>query len=161
MQVVADELYFPNGMVITPDGGVLIVAETFAQRLTAFDIEPDGTLRNRREWASFGAVPDTDGVAAAAALARLAPDGICLDADGAIWVADALFHRVVRVQPGGRVVEQIGTGEQGVYGCMLGSTDGCTLYLCAAPSFAEHERSNTRDSQLLACQVDVAHAGLP
>ncbi len=102
-------------------------------------------------------MPDTDEVAAAAPAARLAPDNICLDADGAIWVTDALS---TGLSGSSRVVEQVGAGEQGVYACMLGSTDGCTLYLCTAPSFAEHERSNTRDSQLLACQVDVAHAGL-
>jgi sugar lactone lactonase YvrE len=156
---VAEDLGFPNGMVVLP-GGVLLVAETFAGRITAFDIGPDGGLGNRRVWAQFGPVPDTDDVGEAVAALRVGPDGICADAEGAVWVADALHHRVLRVREGGEIVEEIPAGT-GVFACMLGGADGRTLYLCAAPSFPEHERRPVREAQLLAVEVDVPHGGLP
>ncbi|GAA2537847.1 SMP-30/gluconolactonase/LRE family protein [Pseudonocardia hydrocarbonoxydans] len=155
----AGGLAFPNGMVILP-GGVLVVAETFAARLTAFDIAPDGGLSGRREWARFGDAPATTDVGEAVGQLAVAPDGICADAEGAIWVADALHGRVLRVREGGEVVEEIPTGT-GVYACMLGGDDGRTLFLCTAPSFAEHERRPVREARLLATRVDVPHAGRP
>ncbi len=156
---VADDLGFPNGMVILP-GGVLVVAETFAARLTAFDIADDGTLANRRVWARFGEPPSTDDVEAAVGQLEVAPDGICADAEGAIWVADALHARLIRVQEGGRILDEI-TAKMGVFACMLGGADGRTLFACAAPSFAEHERRAAREAELLAVEVEVPHAGLP
>jgi sugar lactone lactonase YvrE len=157
--VAAEDLGFPNGMVILP-GGVLVVAETFAGRLTAFDIGEDGELSGRRVWAQFGQTPETDDVEAAVGLLEVAPDGICADAEGAIWVADAVHNRVLRVQEGGRILDEIDAGT-GVFACMLGGDDGRTLFLCAAPSFAEHERRPVREAQLLAVDVEVPHAGLP
>ncbi|HLU60334.1 MAG TPA: SMP-30/gluconolactonase/LRE family protein [Pseudonocardia sp.] len=157
---VADDLGFPNGMVILPGGDVLVVAETFAGRLTAFDIGADGGLSNRRVWAQFGEVPQTEDVGEAVERLEVGPDGICLDAEGAIWVADALHNRVLRVREGGEVLEEIDAGT-GVFACMLGGDDGRTLFMCAAPSFAEHERRPVREAQLLAARVDVPHAGLP
>jgi sugar lactone lactonase YvrE len=157
--VAAEDLGFPNGMVILP-GGVLVVAETFAGRLTAFDIGEDGELSGRRVWAQFGETPQTDDVEAAVGLLEVAPDGICADAEGAIWVADAVHNRVLRVQEGGRILDEIDAGT-GVFACMLGGDDGRTLFLCAAPSFAEHERRPVREAQLLAVDVEVPHAGLP
>jgi sugar lactone lactonase YvrE len=159
VSTVAEDLGFPNGMVILPEG-VLVVAETFAGRLTAFDIGEDGALSNRRVWAQFGATPQTDDVGEAVQRLEVAPDGICVDAEGAIWVADALHARVIRVREGGGILEEIATGT-GVFACMLGGDDGRTLFLCAAPSFAEHERRPVREAQLLAVRVDVPHAGLP
>jgi sugar lactone lactonase YvrE len=157
--VAAEDLGFPNGMVILP-GGVLVVAETFAGRLTAFDIGEDGELSGRRVWAQFGRTPETDDVGAAVGLLEVAPDGICADAEGAIWVADAVHNRVLRVEEGGRILDEIDAGT-GVFACMLGGDDGRTLFLCAAPSFAEHERRPVREAQLLAVDVEVPHAGLP
>jgi sugar lactone lactonase YvrE len=157
--VAAEDLGFPNGMVILP-GGVLVVAETFAGRLTAFDIGEDGELSGRRVWAQFGQTPETDDVGAAVGLLEVAPDGICADAEGAIWVADAVHNRVLRVEEGGRILDEIAAGT-GVFACMLGGDDGRTLFLCAAPSFAEHERRPVREAQLLAVDVEVPHAGLP
>jgi sugar lactone lactonase YvrE len=159
VRTAADGLSFPNGMVILP-GGVLVVAETFAARLTAFDIEDDGSLVNRREWARLGEPPGTDDVEAAVGTLAVAPDGICADAEGAIWVADALHARLLRVREGGEVHTEI-AAPTGVYACMLGGDDGRTLFACAAPSFAEHERRATREAQLLAFEVEVPHAGLP
>jgi sugar lactone lactonase YvrE len=157
---VAEDLGFPNGMVILPGGGVLVVAETFAGRLAAFDIGEDGELRNRRVWAQFGETPQTEDVGEAVQRLQVAPDGICADAEGAIWVADALHERVIRVREGGAIVDEIPTGT-GVFACMLGGDDGRTLFLCTAPSFPEHERRPVREAQLLAVRVDVPHAGLP
>jgi sugar lactone lactonase YvrE len=156
---VAEDLGFPNGMVILP-GGVLVVAETFAGRLSAFDIGEDGALGNRRVWAQFGDTPRSADVGEVVGQLAVAPDGICADAEGAIWVADALHARVIRVREGGDIVDEIPTGT-GVFACMLGGDDGRTLFLCAAPSFPEHERRPVREAQLLAVRVDVPHAGLP
>jgi sugar lactone lactonase YvrE len=111
--VVADDLHFPNGCVIT-EHGELVVAESAANRLTAFTIEADGTLSTRRVWAE---------------LADTVPDGICLDAEGAIWVADPLHAAVVRVADGGQVLERIATS-QGAFACELGGDDGRTLFVC-------------------------------
>ena len=156
---VADGLAFPNGMVILP-GGVLVVAETFAGRLTAFDIDADGGLSGRRVWARFGEPPGTDDVEAAVGLLEVAPDGMCADAEGAIWVADALHARLLRVREGGEVLQEI-NAKMGVYACMLGGADGRTLYACAAPDFDEKARAAARDGRLLTVRVDIPHAGLP
>jgi len=158
--VAADDLRFPNGTVISPDGRTLVVAETLAGRLTAFDVGDDGSLANRRIWAQLGEVADTDDMGELIAAGGVAPDGIALDADGAIWAADALGGRVLRVREGGEIVEEIAPGT-GVFACGLAGAEGRTLVMCAAPSFAEHERRDTREAQLLACDVDVPRAGLP
>lgn len=159
VSVVADDLWFPNGSVITPDG-VLLVDETFGNRVTAFDIGPDGTLGNRRTWAQFGELPTTRAVADALGQLVVAPDGCGLDAEGAMWIADAAHGRAIRVVEGGAIVDEVRAGT-GVFACMLGGSDGRTLFLCAAPDFDEHARSTHREGQLLAAQVDVPHGGLP
>jgi sugar lactone lactonase YvrE len=89
------------------------------------------------------------------------PDGICLDAEGAVWVTDALGQQVVRVADGGEVLERIVTAPDGVFACMLGGTDGRTLYLCAAPDFFEAPRRRAREAKILAVRVDVPGAGRP
>jgi sugar lactone lactonase YvrE len=160
-RVVAEDLMFPNGSVITPDGTTLIVDETLGNRVSAFDILADGTLGPRRDWANFGPLPDTDDVNTLLAAASIGPDGNTLDAEGALWVADAIHHRVVRIAEGGSVLEEISTGDEGVYACMLGGDDGRTLFLCVAPNFDEGERSTTRLGRLVATTVDVPHAGTP
>ncbi len=114
--VAADEMMFPNGMVITRDGRTLIVAETVARRLTAFDIAADGVLSGRRVWAALDVFPD----------------GICLDGDGAVWVASPVTGECVLVREGGEVVRRIRARANGVYACALGGDDGGTLYLCTA-----------------------------
>jgi sugar lactone lactonase YvrE len=157
--VAAEDLMFPNGMVLLP-GGTLVVAETFGNRLTAFDVGPGGGLTGRRAWATFGDPPQTDDVTEALGQIPVAPDGICADAEGAIWVADALNRRVLRVLEGGEIAEEIQPGD-GVYACMLGGDDGRTLFMCTAPSFAEHERRDVREARLLSRRVDVPRAGLP
>jgi sugar lactone lactonase YvrE len=156
---VAEELLFPNGSAITPDG-TLVVSETFGNRIAAFDIADDGSLRNRRAWATFGAVPDTTAVGEALPQLAVAPDGLCLDAEGAVWAADALNGRAIRVREGGEIVDEV-TCDSGVFACMLGGDDGRTLFLSAAPDFDEHARSAAREARVLAVHVDVPHAGLP
>ena len=158
--VAADDLGFPNGMVITPDGSTLIVAESFGNRLTAFSIDADGSLSGRRDWAVFGPRPSSDDVAAALATAAVVPDGICLDADGAVWVADAAHGRLLRVTEGGAILDEL-EGPMGLFACMLGGADGRTLFACAAPSFAEHEAAADHRAAILMTEVAVPHAGLP
>jgi len=158
--VVADGLRFPNGTVIFPDGRTLVVAETIAGRLTAFDVGDDGALSNRRVWAQLSETVEGDDMGAVLAGGGIAPDGIALDAEGAMWAADALGGRVLRIREGGEIVEEIAPGI-GVFACGLAGAEGRTLVMCAAPSFAEHERRDTREAKLLACEVDVPRAGLP
>ncbi|MEO7132210.1 MAG: SMP-30/gluconolactonase/LRE family protein [Dermatophilaceae bacterium] len=156
---VAQGLYFPNGSVITDDG-VLLVDETLGNRVSAFDIAPDGSLGARRDWASFGDLPSDPAFDQVLAAVVLAPDGCCLDAEGAVWIADAIGGRVVRVREGGEILEEIQPGT-GVFACMLGGSDGRTLYLCAAPDFQEEARKGAREASLLSVRVDVPHAGRP
>ena len=143
---VGAELHFPNGMVITPDGRTLIVAETFAHRLSAFDVGADGSLGNRRLFAALDVV---------------FPDGICLDAEGAVWVADARAPHVVRVLPGGRIAHTVYTGaDRCSYACMLGGPDRRTLFVItntgSGPKMAERS-----DGRIEIVRVDVPGAGLP
>jgi len=141
----AEDLLFPNGMVISPDGKRLIVAETFANRLTEFDVAADGALGNRRLFATL------DG--------RF-PDGICLDAEGAVWVADARGHDVIRVLRGGKIARAIAVGERSVFACMLGGTDRRTLFLCTCTASGPAMAEKT-DGRIEAVGVDVPGAGLP
>ena len=145
---VADGLAFPNGMVVTPDNATLIVAESFARRLTAFDIAADGSLSNRRTWA------DVTG------------DGICLDAEGAVWCSDVGPEEgsvVLRVREGGEVLDRIET-DRPCYACMLGGPDGRTLFMVVAKWFGPDrvdELVEAKTGQILTARVDVPHAGWP
>lgn len=158
---VADDLCFPNGAVITPDGGTLIVGESFGNRISAFEILPDGRLGPRRDWARFGDPPQPADLMGTIGQLAIAPDGCTLDAEGCLWVADAIGQRVVRVREGQGIVEQIRTSPMGVFACALGGADGRTLFLCVAPDFDEHARSAAREAQLWTLRVDVPHAGRP
>ena len=142
----ADELIFPNGMVITPDGKTLVVGETFASRMTAFDIAADGGLSNRRVWATLpeGAVPD----------------GCCLDAEGAIWVASPTTNEVIRLHEGGRVSERIDVG-RGAFACMLGAEDRKTLFVLVSDGSDPQTTRANRTAGILAVEVEVAGAGFP
>lgn len=148
---VADDLWFPNGTVITPDN-VLLVVETFGNRVTAFDITDDGELTSRRVWAEFGPLPSARGVEQALSQLRVVGDGACLDARGGLWIADATGDRLLRVTEGGTVTDEIRPGTP-VYACALGGAAGTTLYACAAPDFHEHARAAAREARTLAIQV--------
>jgi sugar lactone lactonase YvrE len=143
--VATGDLSFPNGSVITPDGRTLIVAETLAGRLTAFDIDENGGLSGRRVWAS---VP------------WFAPDGICLDAEGRVWAANAITTDCVLVAEGGEVVDRKSTS-QNCFACMLGGADRRTLFVMTAPTSTESVVSVTRTGRIERVRVDVPGAGLP
>jgi sugar lactone lactonase YvrE len=155
----AEDMWFPNGSVITEDG-TLLVNETFGNRVTAFDIADDGTLTNRRTWAKFGELPVDRELGKMLPQLVVAPDGCCLDADTALWVADAVGARVIRVRRGGEITEEIQAGT-GVFACMLGGADGRTLFICTAPDFAEEARKHAREASLVTARVDTPRAGRP
>jgi len=143
---VADDLAFPNGMLVMPDGATLIVAESYAKRLTAFEIGADGSLSNRRVWAELG-----DGV----------PDGICADEENAVWYADVPNKRCVRVREGGEVLDTIEL-DRGCFACALGGTDGTTL-LTVAQEWAGPESMFTgpRSGVVLMAEAPARRAGWP
>jgi sugar lactone lactonase YvrE len=160
--VVADGLRFPNGSVITPDGGTLIVGETWGNRFTAFDLAADGSLSNRRVWAELGPEPVGNSIEELMGQVVVAPDGCTLDAEGHIWCADGFGSRVLRIAPGGAIVDEIeAPGGMGVYACALGGDDGRELLMCCAPDFYEHTRAPVREAVLVTTEVAVPHAGLP
>jgi sugar lactone lactonase YvrE len=160
--VAAEDLLFPNGSVVTPDGATLIVGESLGSRYTAFTIGPDGVLTERRIWAQLGPTPTIGAFAETFGKLQVIPDGCALDAEDHIWLADAAGARAIRIAPGGEIVDEIRAPEGlGVFACMLGGDDGRTLLLCAAPDFFEHNRAEAREAVLLTTQVDVPHAGLP
>jgi sugar lactone lactonase YvrE len=145
---VADGIAFPNGMAVTPDNGTLIIAESHGKRLTAFDIASDGSLSNRRVWADLG-----DG----------APDGICLDAENAVWYADVPNKRCVRVREGGEVLQTINT-DRGCFACMLGGPDGTTLFIVAAEWRGMDkipEVARARTGRVLMVDAPAPHVGWP
>jgi sugar lactone lactonase YvrE len=160
VSIASEPLMFPNGSAITPDGSTLIISESFGNRMSAFDIAADGSLGPRRDWAALGPVPTTDDLTTALGAAAFAPDGMCLDAEGAVWVADAVGNRVLRLAEGGEILDEIATGD-GCYACMLGGDDGTTLFLCVAPDFHEDARAAAREGRILATTVAVPHAGTP
>ncbi len=143
---VADGVSFPNGMAVTPDNATLIVAESYANRLTAFDIAADGSLSRRRVWADLG-----DGV----------PDGICVDADNAVWYGDVPNRRCVRVAEGGAVLQTIAL-DRACFACALGGADGRTLFMVAADwSDPAAMMTGPRTGQVLTAAAPAPAAGWP
>jgi len=145
---VADGIAFPNGMAVTPDNSTLIIAESHAKRLTAFDIGTDGSLAKRRVWADLG-----DGV----------PDGICLDRDNAIWYGDVPNKRCVRVRQAGEVLQTINL-DRGCFACMLGGPGKSTLFLIATEWRGMQkipEVAQARTGQVLAIAAPAPGVGWP
>ena len=160
--LAAEDLMFPNGSVITPDGSTLIVGETTGCRYTAFTIEADGSLSGRRVWAQLAPTPELGSFQEMLPQITVGPDGCTLDAEDHLWAADEAGGRCIRIAGGGAIVEEIRTPEGlGCFACALGGDDGRTLLVCAAPDFLETSRRGARDAVLLTAQVDVPHAGLP
>lgn len=160
--VVAEDMIFPNGSVITPDGKTLIVGETAGARYTSFTINDDGSLSDRRVWAQLAPTPKITTLEETLGQLRVGPDGCGLDAENHIWCADEVNARCLRVAPGGEIVEEIAApAGLNVFACMLGGEDGRTLLMCAAPDFLETNRMNVREAVLLTTTVEVPHGGLP
>ena len=160
--IAAEDLLFPNGSVITPDGRTLIVGETAGARYTAFTVEDDGSLSERRVWAQVAPTPEMTTFAETLGQLRFGPDGCGLDAEEHIWSADEVGARCARLAPGGEIVDEVATPPGlNVFACMLGGEDGRTLLMCAAPDFHQEARSAAREAVLLTATVDVPHAGLP
>lgn len=160
--VAAEEMLFPNGSVITPDGSTLIVGETAGCRYTAFTINGDGSLSDRRVWAQVAETPEITTFEETLGKLQFGPDGCTLDAEGRIWAADEVGGRCALVAEGGEIVDEIRAPEGlGIFACALGGGDGRTLLVCAAPDFLESNRAETREAVLLTTTVDVPHAGLP
>ena len=160
--IAAEEMLFPNGSVITPDGRTLIVGETAGARYTAFTIEDDGSLSDRRVWAQVAPTPPITTLQETLGKLEFGPDGCGLDAEEHIWSADEVGARCVRLAPGGEIVAEVPMPEGlDVFACMLGGEDGRTLLMCAAPDFSEQARSASHEAVLLTTPVDVPRAGLP
>ncbi len=143
--VAANDMAFPNGTVITSDGRTMIVGETFAKRLTAFEVGDDGTLSNRRVWADLG---------------KLAPDGICLDAEDAVWVASPRSNEFVRVLEGGTITRRVPVSNQGI-ACALGGEDGKRLFMVIGRVKPREEAIATRVGRIEYIDVDVPAATAP
>jgi sugar lactone lactonase YvrE len=143
-RVVAEDMWFPNGMAITADGAMLICAESYAHRLTAFDIAADGSLTGRRVWAQLEA--------------DCYPDGICLDEDGMAWYADVPNRRCVRVAAGGTVHDVVEV-DRGAFACMLGGETGRTLFVVA--NRWEGVQGGASSGVVLSTEVTAARAGRP
>lgn len=145
-RIAADDLICPNGTVLSPDGKLLVVAESMAKRLTAFDVASDGTLTHRRVFAELG---------------EHLPDGICLDAEGHVWAASVYDGSAIRVAEGGKIVDRVSAEGAFVYACMLGGPDGRDLFLCCATDHAEANTVVLRKGRIDVARVSVPHAGLP
>jgi sugar lactone lactonase YvrE len=143
---VAGDVAFPNGMAVTADGSTLIVADSYGKELTAFEVGGDGSLSNRRVWADLG-----EGT----------PDGICIDAESAVWYADVPNRRCVRVAEGGEVLQTVEL-DRGCFACMLGGIDGSTLFI-AAQEWTGPEKIGTgpRTGRIAAVEAPAPHAGYP
>jgi sugar lactone lactonase YvrE len=144
---VADDIAFPNGMAVTADNSTLIVADSYRHQLVGFDIAADGGLSGRRVWADLG-----DGV----------PDGICTDAQDAVWYADVPNRRCVRVAAGGAVLQTVDL-DRGGFACALGGREGTTLFIVAAEwrGMTESEMVPPGSGQVLTVDVEVPGAGWP
>ena len=146
VRVVAKNLIFPNGMVISPDGGTLIVAESFASKLTGFDIHADGSLTDRRVFADLG---------------ERTPDGICLDAEGAVWAGCFMSGEFIRVRDGGEVTHEIDVGDRRGVACMLGGPERKTLFVLPAETTSERLVHGDSKCRVETVVVDVPGAGWP
>jgi sugar lactone lactonase YvrE len=145
-RVVSTQIVFPNGAVITPDNKTLIVADSYAYRLVAFDIMNDGSVANFRVWADLGK--------------EVIPDGICLDAEEAVWVTNSAGNDVIRVKEGGKIVGRV-TVSSRAYACILGGPDRKSLYLTTAAPGLFADLKDKRSGRIEVLPVDVPGAGIP
>jgi sugar lactone lactonase YvrE len=143
--VVAEQLRFPNGMALTPDGKNLIVAETFGRRLTVFDVDKNQNLSNRQLWADLG---------------NIVPDGICLDENNEVWVAAPTSNAIFRIRRGGEIAQVIELEHQS-YACMLGGEKRLTLFILTAETSDPAESRKKRSARIETIEVTTPGAGLP
>ena len=148
-------------MVISADQKTLIVNELFGNKISQFDIKEDGTLGEKRDFANFGELGDEPNVGTRIENASILPDGLALDSEGAVWIADTLNQRAVRIQEGGEILEVVDTAPDGIFAVTLGGQDGKTLFMCAAPDWDEASRTAETRGRMLSTQVKVGHAGTP
>lgn len=146
ISVACDDVWFPNGAAITPDGKTLLLVETFGARIKAFEIEANGQLTNRRIFAE---------------LPGIFPDGICLDAEGGLWVACAFGHKAIRVVDGGGITHEIPLSDRHAYACMLGGADRRDLYLCTAADHRPERTAELRSGRIEMVRVEIPGAGWP
>lgn len=139
VKVVAENMVFPNGTVLTNNGKTMVIAETYGNRLTAFDVEDDGTLVNRRVWAQFE---------------NIYPDGICIDSEGAIWVSNPIESMVYRVKEGGEITDKVQTSQY-CYAVALGGKEGRTLYCCTAQTSDPVDAVHLKSGKIETIEVDV------
>jgi sugar lactone lactonase YvrE len=151
--VAAEDMQAPNGMGLSPDQRTLFVAESAGLRITAFDRADDGALSNRRVFAALKPGDPAAGVSA--------PDGMCLDAEGAVWYADPVGRRVVRVMEGGAVTDIVSFVPETPVACVLGGKERRTLYVCAALAWRRDELTGTRNGRIASFEVSVPGAGRP
>ncbi|HEY1854836.1 MAG TPA: SMP-30/gluconolactonase/LRE family protein [Solirubrobacterales bacterium] len=159
---VADGLHFPNSMIVPPPGDTLIVAETIASRLTAFDIGADGGLSNRRVYCQIAATVPLEEIAPDYSNVAYGPDGCTIDAEGCVWAGNSLGNHVARLSPEGEVLETIDAPEAGmaIYALQLGGEDGRTLLMCAAPDWRTGMGDGNEPlASLWTVEVDVPHHG--
>ncbi len=145
VKIVADDVVFPNGMAITPDGKYLIVAETFASRLSAFKVYPDGSLGKHELWADLG---------------EAFPDGICLDQEHAVWVACPNTGEVIRVRQGGEIIDRV-TPIGKAYACMLGGDKRTTLFVLSSETDNPEQAKQMLSGRIEIVDVEVPGIGLP
>lgn len=143
----AEDCIFPNGSVITDDGRTLLVAESFANRISAWDIAPDGSLANRRTWAQLDE--------------SLTPDGICMDAEGGIWAGNPLVSRFTRIEEGGTITDEIPTPGRWAVACVFGGPDRTTLFLLSAETSMEDQPRGISTARIDVTEPGVAGAGIP
>ena len=149
--IAANDLYFPNGTIITEDGKTLIIGETYAARLTAFDINDDGSLSNRRVWADLTNIEKDY---------RPVPDGICLDEENAIWMASPSTNEVIRIKEGGKIVDKIAV-QTNAYACVLGGKDRKTLFVCTSGGSDMQSCIEKKEGRIESFQVDIPGIGIP
>lgn len=160
-EVVAEDLIFPNGMVIAPDGR-LIVGEGLIGQYTSFSIGEGGSLHDRRVWARLSAPPSMESMEELMETAEVIFDGCAVDVEGAIWAADVKNARCIRLREGGQILDEIAAPDgQNIFACMLGGDDGRTLLMCVAPGLRDNNRLDGLQATLRTAHVDVGRAGRP
>lgn len=161
VSAAAEGLHFPNSIIVPPGEETLLVAETIAARISAFDLSSDGVLSNRRVYAQIAPTPPLEEIDAEYTKVGYGPDGCTLDAEGHLWCGDSLHQRIARIAPGGEIVEELPTPEAGmaIYAAMLGGENGRTLLLCVAPDWRLGMGNDEPRASLYTMRVDVPHHG--